>query len=149
VARCSACPSQVFQLNKQVPNSVDVVIQRQCVAIVDTRAPAFATRTTIHLRLASRSRIFLVGRHQGVCRLISLGLHCIKSIGSCRMLHRGRTLSPTTNMILCGPCASQVTIHYNQWIGVVRNDGGERAMVNTVRRFGDGHAFQQGYLRYH
>ena len=32
------------------------------------------------------------------------------------------------------------------WLG---NDGRGKAMVNTMGRLGDGHTFQQGYLRNH
>ena len=75
-----------------------MVIQKQRFAIADRHA--LVTATTPSLFLLSdlhpyRSRILLVGHHQGGCRSISPGLHRIESVSSCcEMVHNKiRTLN--------------------------------------------------------
>ena len=89
-----ACPSRVFCLYRQAGDSGRVVIQKQYFAIVDRRISVTATHLLfLHIDIyGHRSQILLVGCHRGACRLISLGLHHIKSLNNpCGMTRKGRT----------------------------------------------------------
>ena len=62
------------------------MIQKQCFAIADTRVPVTATPLSFFYYIdvhPDRNRIFLVGHHQGACRLMLPGLHRIDSVSSC------------------------------------------------------------------
>lgn len=71
----------VFGACKQVAALGDVVTQKEGFSIVDTRVLAIATLLSLELH-PHRSRILLVGHHQGECQLLSPGLHCITLAGS-------------------------------------------------------------------
>ena len=61
----------------------DVVTQKQCFAIADTRAPVTATTLLpffLHMEVHPQgNQILLVGLLQGACRLTSPGLHRVES----------------------------------------------------------------------
>jgi len=79
---------------KKVADSGRVVIQRQGFSIVDTHEPAIAmplSPTFLHMMesYSYKNEIYLEGRHQGVRRFVSPGLHHIKSVSShCGALHK-------------------------------------------------------------
>ena len=66
-----------------------MAIHKEGLSIVDTRVPAIATPLSLELR-PHRSRILLVGRHQGECQLFSPGLHCITLASSRRGMFRNK-----------------------------------------------------------
>src|SRR6266481_4634606 len=86
------CPLREFLVYKPVADSSDVVIRRRGFSIVGTHEPAIAMpppSSCLHTVLfyPQRNQIYLVGRHQGVRRFVSPGLHHIKSVSShCRTL---------------------------------------------------------------
>src|SRR6266436_4798802 len=91
LARRPVCPLRVFWVYKLVADSGNVEIQRQRVSIVDTHEPVTAmplSPSCLHMidPHPCKNQIFLVGRHQGVRRFVSPGLHHIKSaviVGRC------------------------------------------------------------------
>jgi hypothetical protein len=72
----------------KVSDSGDEVIEKLGFSIVDTHEPAVAILLPVFfymVYLEYKNEIFLVGRHQGVRRVASPGLHHIKSvIAGCR-----------------------------------------------------------------
>src|SRR6266436_8428104 len=94
LARHPVCPLRVFGVYKLVADSGDVLIQRRRFSIVDTHEPPVAMLLSSSCFRKRKSypyknQIFLVGRHQGVRRFVSPGLHHIKSVSShCRTLHK-------------------------------------------------------------
>ena len=74
----------------------DVVIQKQHFAIVDTRGRVTATPVSVlpnsDIVHEDKNEILGIGHHPGGRRLISPGLHRIKSVSSRRgILREGRT----------------------------------------------------------
>ena len=74
------CPLREFLVYKPVADSSDVVIRRRGFSIVGTHEPAIAMpppSSYLHTVLfyPQRNQIYLVGRHQGVRRFVSPGLH--------------------------------------------------------------------------
>src|SRR6266403_6365864 len=81
LARRPTCPSQVFLVSKRVADLGNEAMQKQCFSIVGTREQAFAMRVSQSVSLPLfpdvhpyKNQIFLVGRRQGACRLVSPGL---------------------------------------------------------------------------
>ena len=75
----------------------DVVIQKQHFAIVDTRGRVTATPESVlpnsDLVHQDKNEIFGAGHHPGGRRLVSPGLHRIKSVSSRRGILRKRRTS--------------------------------------------------------
>jgi hypothetical protein len=90
----------------KVADSDDVVIEKQGFSIFDTHEPAIAKpRSPFCLHVTQidshRNQIFLVGRHQEVCRFVSPGLHHIMSVSSHGgMLHNERHTSTLFGLFL-------------------------------------------------
>ena len=85
-----------------------MVRQKQRIAIADRRAPVPATPPSVFVYVEIRHhrsyQILLVGHHQGECRLMTPGLHRIKSVGSCRkMLPNKRRTSTLLSSFLPSP----------------------------------------------
>ena len=80
------CLLRVFCVYKLIADSGDVEIEKPGFSIVDTREPAIAMPlypSFFHIpSYPYKNQILLVGRHQGVCRFVSPGLHHIKSVSS-------------------------------------------------------------------
>jgi hypothetical protein len=84
----------------KVADSVDAVIERLGFSIVDTHEPAIAIPLSLFFHMVDmnyKNEIFLVGRHQGVRRFVSPGLHMhhIKPVSShcgCRVMKDLRRL---------------------------------------------------------
>jgi hypothetical protein len=105
VARCAVCPLRVFRVCNKVADSGDVAIQEQDFSIFDTREPAIAMpQSPIFSNQEDawphKNRIYLVGRHQEVCRFAPPGLHHITSV-SCShwgVLHKVRHTSTVVGL---------------------------------------------------
>jgi hypothetical protein len=88
-------------------DSDDVVIEKLGFSIVDTHEPAIAIPLSLFLHMVDleyKNEIFLVGRHQGVRRFVSPGLHHIKSVSShCGMSRNERFTSTSFGSFLPSP----------------------------------------------
>ncbi len=87
LARRPVCLLRVFCVYKLIADSGDVEIEKPGFSIVDTREPAIAmplSRFCVQVMDSPpyKNQIFLAGRHQGVRRFVSPGLHHIKSVSS-------------------------------------------------------------------
>jgi hypothetical protein len=115
---------QVFRVYNKVADSGDVVIQEQDSSIVDTHEPAIAIPLHLVFQKASdidpyKNRICLEGRHQGVRRFVSPGLHDMTSVSNhCGMLRNERHTSilfglflPSLATILCHQQAFRTAIY--------------------------------------
>jgi hypothetical protein len=134
----------------KVADSSDVVIEKLGFSIVDTHEPAIAIPLSLFFHLVYmeyKNEIFPVGRHQGVRRFVSPGLHHIKSVSSyCGMLPNDRfTLTsfdsflPSPATIICHQQAFKLVIYWDQYPRAARKwwrgEGG-----TMVRRSDEGHA---------
>ena len=99
---------------KQAGDRGDVVIQKRCIAIADTRGPVTAMLLSLISNLniqADRNQILLVGLHQGACRLIPPGLHRVESVSSrCRGCAKDVRRRRLVNLLL---------VRVRAWVSVV------------------------------
>jgi hypothetical protein len=120
-------------MNRKVADSGDEVIQKQGSSIFDTHEPAIAMHLSpygLYMMDAKsyKNQIFLVGRHQGVYRFVSPGLHHITSASSHSGMLRNEIFTsilsgsflPSPATILCHQQALRMAIYWGRYLGVAR-----------------------------
>jgi hypothetical protein len=147
------CPLRVFRVYNKVADSGGVVIEEQGFSIIDTLEPAIAMPLSpfcLHPMdfYLHRNQIFLVGRHQEVCRIVLPGLHHIKSVSShCGMLHSERHTT-VVGLIHRSPATILCHCKRSEWQSIrvdipghLGHGGDARAVLEMVGRSDEGHAF--------